>query len=167
MAVRTEVLASAAGLAAVALAGCGGGGDGSSATTASAATTQQKQTTAAATAGGSALTIKMSEFAFDPKNPTAAAGKVKVTAPNIGKVEHELVLFKTNREPGSFKVSKGRVNEEALEHAADIEEVGEIADVEPGETKSETFKLTPGKYVMICNVSGHYKAGMYGSITVQ
>ena len=95
------------------------------------------------------------------------AGKVKITAPNVGKVEHELVLFKTNRDPGSFKVSGGRVNEEALEHAADIEEAGEIADVEPGEAKSETFKLTPGKYVMICNVSGHYTAGMYGSITVK
>ena len=174
MAVRAKVLTGAVGLAAMAVAGCGGGGGGSSATDAaatSAATTtaQQTQTQAQAPAstGDSKLTIKMSEFKFDPKDPTAAAGKVKITAPNIGKVEHELVLFKTNRDPGSFKVSGGRVNEDALEKTPGIKDVGEIADVEPGETKSGTFKLSPGKYVMICNVSGHYQAGMYGSITVQ
>ena len=161
MGVRTNVVAVAAGLGAIVLAGCGGGG-GSSATTA-----QRKQTTTPASAGGATLTVKMSEFAFAPKNATASAGKVKVTAPNVGKVEHELVLFKTNRDPGSFKVSGDRVDEEALEEASGVREIGEIADVEAGETKSETFKLTPGKYVMICNLPGHYKAGMYGSITVQ
>ena len=172
MEVRTKVLAGAVGLVALAVAGCGGGGDGSSATTAAdttstAAATTQQQTTPAASTGASKLTIKMSEFAFDPKDPTASAGKVKITAPNVGKVEHELVLFKTNRDAGSFKVSGGRVNEDALEKTPGIKDVGEIADVEPGETKSATFKLAAGNYVMICNVAGHYQAGMYGTITVK
>ncbi len=150
--------AMATGLAAVALAGCGGGDNKGS-------TTTQQNTNAQGSSG--ALTIKMSDFKFDPKNPQSAAGTVKVTAPNVGKVEHELVLFKTDRNPGSFKVEGNSVDEEALEKASDVKEIGEIADVEPGETKSETFKLTPGKYAMICNVPGHYQAGMWGSITVR
>lgn len=155
---RTKAIAVAGGFAAFAFAGCGGD-DGGSSTTA--------QSPPPAAAGGSALKIEMSEFKFVPKNPTASAGKVNVTAPNVGNVEHELVLFKTDRDPGSFKVSGGRVDEEALEKASDVKEIGEIADVEPGDTKSGSFKLTPGKYVMICNVSGHYQAGMYGSVTVR
>lgn len=141
---------------ATALVGCGGGNGGGN---------SEKQ--AEPSKGTGALKIAMSEFKFTPKNPTTSAGKVKLTAPNVGKVEHELVLFKTNKNPGSFKVSGGRVNEEALEKSGGVEEVGEIADVEPGATKSETFKLTPGKYAMICNVGGHYQAGMYGSVTVR
>jgi uncharacterized cupredoxin-like copper-binding protein len=45
--------------------------------------------------------------------------------------------------------------------------VGEIADVEPGSTKKATFQLAPGKYAMLCALPGHYKGGMYGSLTVE
>ena len=45
-------------------------------------------------------------------------------------------------------------------------ETGEIPDVEADKTKSEEFELTPGKYVMFCNLPGHYAAGMYGTLTV-
>lgn len=156
---RAKVIAVAAGLAAAGLGGCGGGNDNGSGTTA--------RTPAPAAPAGSALTIKMSEFKFDPKNATAKAGTVKITAPNVGTAEHELVLFKTNRAPGSFKVSGARVDEEALDKTPGVTGVGEIADVEPKQTKSASFDLTPGRYVMICNVAGHYKSGMYGTITVR
>ena len=46
------------------------------------------------------------------------------------------------------------------------ESAGEIPDVEAGETKSEEFELTPGKYVIFCNLPGHYAGGMYGTLTV-
>ena len=46
------------------------------------------------------------------------------------------------------------------------ESPGEIPDVEAGATKSADFELKPGKYVMFCNLPGHYAAGMYGTLTV-
>jgi uncharacterized cupredoxin-like copper-binding protein len=60
--------------------------------------------------------------------------------------------------------ANGDVDEEKLDETA--EEAGEIADVEPGDTKSEEFDLKPGKYVMFCNIPGHYAQGMYGTLTV-
>jgi uncharacterized cupredoxin-like copper-binding protein len=150
-------------LAAVAFAtGCGGDDNKSND---SASTTTTDTTTTASTAD-KAITIKMGEYFFDPKDATVSAGKVKITAPNTGKLLHELVLLKTNREPGSFKASGGEVDEKALEDSG-IEIPGEIADVDPGKTKSATINLTPGKYAMICNISGHYAAGMYGSVTAK
>jgi uncharacterized cupredoxin-like copper-binding protein len=56
------------------------------------------------------------------------------------------------------------VDEAKLE--AKGEAAGEIADVAPGATKQGNFKLTAGKYVMFCNLPGHYAQGMYGSLTV-
>ena len=44
---------------------------------------------------------------------------------------------------------------------------GEIPEQRPGQTASHTFNLTAGKYVFICNVPGHDKSGMYGSLTVR
>jgi len=138
--------------------GCGGSDDTTTATTETEATT-------GGAAGGNALEIKMGDFFFDPKNGSAAAGATTIEAPNEGSVEHELVVFKTDMNPANLPTeSNGEVDEEKLDQQA--EEKGEIADVEPGDTQSEDFELTPGKYVIFCNLPGHYAQGMYGTITV-
>jgi uncharacterized cupredoxin-like copper-binding protein len=117
--------------------------------------------------GGTSLTINMSEYAFSPKDPTTNAGTVKISTPNNGQVQHELVLLKTNQPAGSLPtLGNGEVDEEGLE-ANGVDSPGEIEDVGPSETKSGTFKLTPGKYVMICNLPSHYRQGMYGTLTVK
>lgn len=144
----------AAPLAIGAVAGCGGD-DGA--------------TTAADTgAAAGAVTVKMGDFFFDPKDATAATegGSVTISAPNDGNVVHELVLAKTSTQPGELPTtSDGTVDEAKLE--AQGENAGEIADVEPGATKQVALKLTPGKYVMFCNLPGHYAQGMYGTFTVK
>jgi uncharacterized cupredoxin-like copper-binding protein len=138
---------------AAAAAGCGGDDDDS------AGTTQQDTTAAQPPAASGALTIRMSEFAFEPNDAEANAGKVTITAPNDGKVVHELVLLETDDDPASLPTKNGEVDESTA--------VGEIADVEPGATKEGTFDLKPGKYAMVCALPGHYDGGMYGSLTVK
>jgi uncharacterized cupredoxin-like copper-binding protein len=146
------ILASIAGLL---MAGCGSSDN----------TTTQTQTNAGSAATGKTLEIKMGEFFFDPKNASAKAGQTVIAAPNDGTVEHELVLFKTNMNPAKLPTeANGEVNEEKMDQIAG--EAGEVADVEAGKTKSGKFDLTPGKYVMFCNLPGHYAQGMYGTLTV-
>jgi uncharacterized cupredoxin-like copper-binding protein len=144
---------------AIVYSGCGDDNKSSSDSASTATTTAQQS-------GGKSIEIRMDDYSFSPKDATASPGRVKITAPNDGKVVHELVLFKTDQDPGSFKVSGGEVNEQALE-ASGAKSPGEIADVESGQSKSATLDLTPGKYAMICNVVGHYQRGMYGSLTVK
>jgi uncharacterized cupredoxin-like copper-binding protein len=143
----------------VAVIGCGGDDDDSDGATTSADT----ESTAAASG---ALTIKMGDFYFDPKDATSAAGTVEIAAPNEGAVEHELVLFRSDADPAALPLAGGEVDEAALEAEGGVN-VGEIEDVEPGKSKSGEFDLTtPGKYVMFCNLPAHYEQGMYGSVTV-
>jgi uncharacterized cupredoxin-like copper-binding protein len=37
----------------------------------------------------------------------------------------------------------------------------------PGDVKDFIVALDPGSYVAICNLPGHYQAGMFTSFTVQ
>jgi uncharacterized cupredoxin-like copper-binding protein len=142
------------------LAGCGSSDSSSTATT-----TTTTATKPSAGAGGGSLEINMDDFVFKPKNATADAGKTTISTTNEGAVEHEMVLFRTDMNPAKLPTERdGSVDEEKLDEIA--EEAGEIPDVEAGDSKSESFDLKPGRYVMFCNLPGHYKAGMYGTVTV-
>jgi uncharacterized cupredoxin-like copper-binding protein len=144
-------------LAAPLLAACGGDDNGGDNTAKPAQATTPATTQPAAASG--TLTIRMTEFAFDPKDAVAKAGKVTITAPNDGSAPHELVLLKTDADPAKLPMKGNEVDESTS--------VGEIADVEAGATKKHTFNLEPGKYAMVCALPGHYQSGMYGSLTVK
>ena len=159
MRIKSLAIAAIVILAAPVAAGCGGDndeGDGGEAATPEPTATQTATQPAAA---GRALTIRMTEFAFDPKDTSAKAGRVTISAPNDGKVVHELVLLKTDEDPAALPKKGDEVDESTS--------VGEIDDVEPGSTKKAKFKLAPGKYAMVCALPGHYEGGMYGSLTVE
>jgi uncharacterized cupredoxin-like copper-binding protein len=116
--------------------------------------------------GGKTLEIKMGDYFFSPSNGSAPPGPTVIEAPNEGSVEHELVVFKTSMDPAKLPTeASGEVDEEKMDEIA--ESAGEIADVEAGDTKAGDFKLTPGKYVIFCNLPGHYAQGMYGTLTVK
>jgi uncharacterized cupredoxin-like copper-binding protein len=133
--------------------GCGSGGDDNS--TATEATSEEGEAGGATGASnGATLRIGMGDFYFSPKAAAPKVGQATIDAPNEGSVEHELVIFKTKMDPAKLPTeANGDVDEEKLDKTA--QEMGEIAEVEAGDTKSEQFQLTPGKYVMFCNLPGH------------
>lgn len=93
--------------------------------------------------------VKLGEMWVKPDYTSVKAGKVTFAATNNGQVEHELMV-----EHMPLKMdSPGRPNEEAAQ--------GMIEDMEPGESGRMTLKLTPGAYVLFCNVTGHYAAGQH------
>ncbi len=108
------------------------------------------------------LKFKLDEFEISPKAAEAKAGTVRIKAKNAGSGEHELVVARTNRKPGKLPTSK---NGDVKEGAINV--VGEISELPPGETGKTKLQLKSGKYVMFCNVPGHYAQGMYGKLTVK
>lgn len=107
----------------------------------------------------STVNVTLKEFKILPSKASVPAGKVTFKVKNTGKVTHEFVVIKTNTAPGKLPVSK----EEASEKGA----VGEVPDVLHGKSGSVTLNLKKGKYVFICNVTGHYTAGQYTGFTVK
>ncbi|WP_245474327.1 sulfocyanin-like copper-binding protein [Mesorhizobium sp. M2A.F.Ca.ET.042.01.1.1] len=44
---------------------------------------------------------------------------------------------------------------------------GEVSELDPGASGTLTVDLKPGKYVLICNVPGHFATGMWTEFTVK
>jgi uncharacterized cupredoxin-like copper-binding protein len=93
--------------------------------------------------------------------PTSApAGKVKFAVTNDGTILHEFVVLKTN-------VAYDKLPVNAKTHKiSEAKSVGEIGNVPKGKTKSKTFTLKKGKYVLACNIAKHYEMGMVAAFTV-
>jgi len=106
------------------------------------------------------VTVKLKEFKIIPSVTTVKAGKVTFVVSNVGKINHELVVLKTNVAPGKLKENK---DHEVSEKSS----VGEVGEVHHGATRSGTLTLGPGKYQLICNLPSHYSAGQYVGFTVK
>jgi uncharacterized cupredoxin-like copper-binding protein len=121
---------------------------------------------------GSTVAVTLQEFAVIPAPATAAAGSVTFEATNNGPDDdHELVVIKTDLATDALPTKPdGAVDEEG----AAIEAIGEIEEFPPGETKTTSFDLTAGAYVLICNVvevdngetEAHYQKGMRAAFNV-
>jgi uncharacterized cupredoxin-like copper-binding protein len=89
---------------------------------------------------------------------TVAHGKVTFNVTNVGSITHEFVVISTDR-PANGLGTGQRVPENG--------NVGETGDVPVGQRKSVSLKLKPGHYALICNIPGHYSAGMHTDFTVR
>lgn len=103
------------------------------------------------------------DFALAP-DATAFAGPVTVTVNNAGPSSHELLAFRTDLPEDALPLgSDGRVIEDGpgVTKVLDTE-----TDLSPGTHRTLKTRLTPGRYVLICNLQNHYKLGMHVVITV-
>ena len=95
---------------------------------------------------------------------TVPAGEVSFVATNKSPdFVHEMILLKITdpTKPLPFVAADQKIDEDAAGH------LGEVSELDPGKSGTLTIKLDPGTYMLLCNVAGHYMAGMWTTITVQ
>ncbi len=112
--------------------------------------------------GPTRVTVNMEEWAIKLSQASAPAGDVTFVLRNQGKEEHELVILKTDTPDEKLAFRPADPN-----RAEEPGAIGEIEDVSSGKFKEATFTLAPGRYVLICNEPGHYKAGMHVAFIVR
>ena len=91
------------------------------------------------------------------------AGKVTFNVKNNSKdTVHEMIvmLLADPGKPIPYLEAENRVDEDK---AGDK---GEVSELDPGKSGTLTVDLKAGKYLLICNVPGHYGAGMWTEFTV-
>jgi uncharacterized cupredoxin-like copper-binding protein len=108
--------------------------------------------------------VTLSEFKVQTAATTVAAGKVTFQISNAGKVQHELLVFKSDLAPSAYPLKDGNIDEEG----PGITKVSDGDNLDPGGTQTRTADLSqPGTYLFVCNLPGHFKAGMYQVVTVK
>jgi uncharacterized cupredoxin-like copper-binding protein len=111
-------------------------------------------------AGGTvnvALGASDNEYALTPDPAEVAAGSVTFTLANGGQLQHEMVVIRTD---------KGAANLGTDGEADETGAVDEIT-VDAGQSGDLTVDLPAGAYALVCNLAGHYQAGMYADFTVK
>src|ERR1700736_1308016 len=103
---------------------------------------------------------------------SAPAGDVTFNVKNLGTIDHELIVLKTDTAFDQLPVVDGGDPPAPVATGADkVDEgtkAGETGDpnLKAGETRAFTIKgLAAGKYVLVCNLAKHYGLGMRAPFT--
>lgn len=114
-------------------------------------------------AGDGTVSATLKDFDLSLSTSTAPAGEVTFDITNDGPSVHEFVVFHTDLAADGLGTEDGLVDEDL----DGLDLVDEAEDIEPDATTSLTVDLDPGAYVVLCNIQGHYEAGMYSAFTIE
>jgi uncharacterized cupredoxin-like copper-binding protein len=91
------------------------------------------------------------------------AGKVVFDVSNLSRsLEHEMVVIAVNRPDARLPYDSKR--QRVIEK--DVKVMGETEDMKPESSKTIALTLPAGNYMLVCNIPGHYAAGMVAPFTV-
>ncbi|WBM81484.1 hypothetical protein KIV56_09190 [Cryobacterium breve] len=98
------------------------------------------------------------------------SGKVSFVATNDGSITHELVVLPLaeSKAAGNSPMStENKIDEtDSLGEASATCAAGAGSGIASGTAGWVTLTLAPGRYEVVCNLPGHYVAGMYRELTV-
>lgn len=97
-------------------------------------------------------------------NPKAVRrGPVTFRVTNLAsQIIHEVIVARLpdGEQKLPYDATTQRVDETALQS------FGSVNEIDPSKSASLTLELKPGKYILYCNLPGHYMAGMWTLIDV-
>jgi uncharacterized cupredoxin-like copper-binding protein len=122
---------------------------------------------AAAACGGThraVPVVSVTERDFKIRAPhVVPAGDVRIVLHNRGPVSHELLIVRASRGRLPIRADGFTIDEDALDRRL----TGVIEPERPGTHSSVLVHLVPGRYILLCNMSGHAAGGMLTSFRVR
>jgi uncharacterized cupredoxin-like copper-binding protein len=91
------------------------------------------------------------------------AGKVDLSVKNDGPDAHELIVVRETNSGLPMRKDGLTVDEDAIEKQT----LGALEPGQPGGIRHLDVRLTPGRYLLLCNMSGHYLGGMHAELVVR
>src|SRR5690606_2947474 len=111
---------------------------------------------------------ELTEYAITLETDTVPAGLVEFEFENLGAEPHEVAIVRGDDPTTLPTTDDGAVDDDAI--GDDL--VGEIEPFAAGETCAGTFDLSPGTYLLVCNIveedehEAHFEEGMVTTLTV-
>jgi uncharacterized cupredoxin-like copper-binding protein len=112
---------------------------------------------------GSIVGVSERDFKISAGGGQVAAGAVVLRVHNEGPDQHELIVVPAGRQGLPFRTDGFTINEEAIQRS----ELGSIEPQRPGSTEYVHVHLRPGRYLLFCNMAGHFMAGMHTDLVVR
>jgi len=108
--------------------------------------------------------VRFEDFKVRQDAADVPAGAVRFRILNQGPTSHELIVVRTDRAPDELPLQRDglTVNEEG----PGIDLLDEVEGLDIDDRQTLVLHLAPGRYVLYCNLEGHYLGGMYAALTV-
>lgn len=113
---------------------------------------------------GSRVDVTVKDFAIAVSRHTVPAGTVVLHMTNDGPSTHEVNVDRTHY--ASAYIPRERDGLTADESAPGLRRIDSIEQLDLHHTDDLTVHLRPGRYVLWCNLEGHYLGGMHETIDV-
>ena len=113
---------------------------------------------------GTTMDMAMANMGVKLSTDKVKAGAVTFQVANASEeIIHEMLVvpLKDGMQGPPINATEVKIDEEG---AGDL---GEVAELDPGKSGSLTLELLPGKYLLTCNIAGHYMNGMWSVLTVE
>jgi hypothetical protein len=111
-----------------------------------------------------ASNVRVTERDFRISTPKLIpSGDLVLTVANKGPVDHELIVVRARHARLKLRSDGLTVDEEALRPV----KLPSLEPGAPGSVRQLQLHLPPGRYVIFCNMSGHFLAGMHAELVVR
>jgi uncharacterized cupredoxin-like copper-binding protein len=112
--------------------------------------------------GGRVVDVSERDFSINVSAQHVSPGVVTFRVTNHGPDEHELIVIREQHQL-PLRTDGITVNEERLTP----ETVGVLEPGAPGAVRDLTVRLKKGRYILLCNMSGHFMGGMRADVVVR
>ncbi|MCX2726275.1 hypothetical protein OO015_02045 [Thermomicrobium sp. 4228-Ro] len=106
------------------------------------------------------VNVELDEYVIRVDTAQVPAGRVRFVTTNVGQLEHELIVLRTDLPADQLPYSEAKQTAEEEEAGEVLGEI-EPEDLPPGKTAEMTLELPAGHYVLLCNIPTHYRLGMH------
>lgn len=105
------------------------------------------------------VVVDMKDYSVTLSVATVKAGSIKFGIRNLGGMEHQFDLIKTDLALDKLPIDGAKAKEDGL--------VKQVKSIGQGKVATISADLAPGRYVIICNIAGHYQLGMRAELRVE
>jgi uncharacterized cupredoxin-like copper-binding protein len=114
---------------------------------------------------GIPVNVRLEDFKVQQDAAVVPAGAVSFRIFNQGPTSHEFIVVRTDRDPDKLPLQRDGLTVD--EEGPGIDLLDEVGGLDIDDRQTLDLRLTPGHYVLYCNLEGHYLGGMYATLTAR
>jgi uncharacterized cupredoxin-like copper-binding protein len=114
---------------------------------------------------GTPVNVLLDDFNVRRDAAVVPAGTVSFRILNQGPTTHEVIVIRTDRAKDKLPLQRDGLTVD--EEAPGIDFLDEVEGLDIDDRQTLVLDLSPGHYVLYCNLEGHYLGGMHEALTVR